>query len=421
MANDERGLRPPSLAGAPWLVRPETRAVLEAIERGGYAARVGGRAVRNALLDEPVKDIDIATTAVPEEVLRLAEAAHLKAVPTGIEHGTVTVIASHTPIEVTTLRRDIETFGRHARVTFTTDWAEDARRRDFTMNALYCSADGTIDDPLNGYPDLVSRRVRFIGDPHDRIREDYLRILRFFRFTAEYTDGQPDMPGLKASIELSAGLSDLSGERVRAEFLRLLAAPRAAETLAVMEDAGLLERVLGSRGHLELLGRVAMIEQALDRSPDSLLRLGALAAARPGAALALRDRLRLSGAEFERLARMAMPDKAFDPATPGREAKAFLYRHGSEAFTDGAILAWARSADSPRDQKRLARVTFPARWQAPSLPVRGSDVMELGVAEGPAVGRVVRAFEDWWIAEGFPTDPSMLTAALRRLATAAGS
>ena len=295
MANDDRGLRPPSLAGAPWLVRPETRAVLEAIERGGYAARVVGGAVRNALLGEPVKDIDIATTAVPEEVLRLAEAAHLKAVPTGIEHGTVTVIASHTPIEVTTLRRDIETFGRHARVTFTSDWAEDARRRDFTMNALYCGADGTIDDPLKGYPDLVSRRVRFIGEPHDRIREDYLRILRFFRFTAEYTDGLPDAPGLKASIELSDGLSGLSGERVRAELLRLLAAPRAAETLAVMNDAGLLERVLGSRGHLELLDRVAMIEQMLGRSPDALLRLGALAAARPGAALALRDRLRLSG------------------------------------------------------------------------------------------------------------------------------
>jgi poly(A) polymerase len=170
-----------------------------------------------------------------------------------------------------------------------------------------------------------------------------------------------------------------------------------------------------------MLGRVARIEQMLGRSPDSLLRLGALAAARPGAALALRDRLRLSGAEFERLARMAMPDKAFDPATPEREAKAFLYRHGSEAFSDGAILAWARSAESPRDEKRLARHTLPARWQPPSLPVRGSDVMELGVAEGPAVGRVVRAFEDWWIAEDFPTDAAKLATALRRLVATAGS
>jgi poly(A) polymerase len=325
------------------------------------------------------------------------------------------------PIEVTTLRRDIETFGRHARVTFTTDWAEDARRRDFTMNALYCAADGTIHDPLHGYPDLAERRVRFIGDPHDRIREDYLRILRFFRFTAEYTDGTPDPAGLRASVELSAGLSDLSGERIRAELLRLLAAPRTVETLAVMAEAGLIERVLGSGGDLRLLGRVAVIEEALGRSPDALLRLGALVVAHPGAALALRDHLRLSGAEFERLARMAMPDKAFDPATSEREAKAFLYRHGSEAFTDGAILAWARSADPPDDPQRLARLTLPAHWQPPSLPIRGSDVMALGVAEGPAVGRVVRAFEDWWITEDFPADAGVLTAALRRLARSAGA
>jgi poly(A) polymerase len=421
MATDERGLHPPSLAGAPWLVQQETRAVLEAIEAGGHAARIVGGAVRNALLGEPVKDIDIATTALPQEVMRLAAAAHRHAIPTGIEHGTVTVIVNHMPIEVTTLRRDIETFGRHARVTYTTDWAEDARRRDFTMNALYCRGDGTIDDPLHGFPDIAKRRVRFIGDPHDRIREDYLRILRFFRFTAEYTDGTPEAAGLRASVELGAGLSDLSGERIRAELLRLLAAPRTTETLAFMHDSGLLERVLGSPGDLKLLGRAVMIEQALDRSPDALLRLGALAAARPGAALALRDHLRLSGAEFERLARMGMPDAAFDPATPEREAKAFLYRHGTEAFTDGAILAWARSADPSSDGKRRARLTLPARWQPPPLPIRGADVMQLGVAEGPAVGRVVRAFEDWWIAEDFPEDASMLAAALRRLAKTAGT
>jgi poly(A) polymerase len=216
-------------------------------------------------------------------------------------------------------------------------------------------------------------------------------------------------------------LSDLSGERIRAELLRLLAAPRAAETLAVMDDAGFVERVLGSRGDLKLMSRVASIEQALDRSPDALLRLGALAAARPGASLALRDRLRLAGTEFERLARMAMPDKAFDPATPEREAKAFLYRHGNEAFSDGAILAWARSSDPPGHAQRLARLTLPAHWQPPPLPVRGSDVMALGVAEGPAVGRVVRAFEDWWVAEDFPTDATVLTAALRRLATTSGT
>src|SRR5262245_8517383 len=183
MAKDNRGSRPPSLAGANWLVSSETQAVLGAIAAGGFEGRVVGGAVRNALLGEPVKDVDVATTAVPQDVIRLAEAAGLRAVPTGVEHGTVTVITGHSPFEVTTLRRDVETFGRHARVAFTTDGTEDARRRDFTINALYCDADGTVHDPLAGYADLVARRVRFIGDPHDRIREDYLRILRFFRFT----------------------------------------------------------------------------------------------------------------------------------------------------------------------------------------------------------------------------------------------
>lgn len=416
MGRDNRNLRPPSLAGAEWLVREETRAVLHAIERGGFAARVVGGAVRNALLGEPVKDIDIATAAVPAEVVRLAGAAGLKAVPTGIEYGTVTVIARHTPFEVTTLRKDIETFGRHARVTFTTDWGEDARRRDFTMNALYCAADGTLHDPLGGWADLARRRVRFIGDPHDRIREDYLRILRFFRFTAEYAEGKPEPAGLKASIELKGGLDQLSGERIRGELLRLLAAPRAVATVEAMAAAQILEHVIGAPGDVGLLARVASIERALGRDTDPLLRLGALALTRPGSALALRDRLQLSNREFERLARLAIPDRAFDPAVPEQEARAFLYRHGAETFADAALLAWARSADAPGDQARRVRTALPARWQPPALPVRGADVVALGVPAGPAVGRVLAAVEDWWIGEDFPNDPAALAAALVRFA-----
>lgn len=411
--SDARDHVPPSLAGAPWLASAGVRAVIEALARGGHEARVVGGAVRNALMGQPVKDVDIATTAEPPEVIRLAEAAGLTAVPTGVSHGTVTVVANHQPIEVTTLRRDIETFGRHARVTFTTDWAEDARRRDFTINALYCDRGGTVHDPLGGYPDLADRRVRFIGDAGDRIREDYLRILRFFRFTAEYAAGPPDATGLDASIALAAGLAQLSAERIRAELLRLLAARRAVEIVAVMNDAGLIERLIGRPGDVAPFARLAAIEAALGRDPDPLLALAALAGSGPGRSLnGLDQRLRLSNAEAERLQRLALPDPAFHPDKPERAARAFLYRFGVEAFRDGVLMAWARS-EAPADSAAWReRFTLPIRWTAPTLPVRGSDLLDRGLAEGPAIGRVMRAFEDWWIAEDFPKDQFRVAHAL---------
>ena len=226
----------PSLAGADWLARHQTQAVFDALAAKGFAARAVGGAVRNALLGRPVVDIDIATPARPEQVIEAARAAGLAAVPTGLEHGTVTVIAAHVPHEVTTLREDVETHGRHATVAFTDDWAADARRRDFTINALYCSADGEVFDPLGAYGDLGARRVRFIGEARERIREDYLRILRFFRLTAEYGAGPADAEGLGACVAERDGLARLSAERVRQEMLRLLAAPRAPELVRAMQD-----------------------------------------------------------------------------------------------------------------------------------------------------------------------------------------
>ena len=415
--NDTRnGAVPPRLTGAAWLTRPEARAVFAALSGGGYEARAVGGAVRNALLGEPVRDLDIATPARPEDVMRLAKGAGLTAIPTGIEHGTVTIVSGHIGYEVTTLRRDIETFGRHARVTFTTDWAEDARRRDFTMNALYCDPGGIIHDPLQGFSDLVARRVRFIGEARDRIREDYLRILRFFRFTAEYSEDEPESHGLAACAALKDGIAQLSGERVRAELLRLLAARRAPETIAVMENSGILAAVLPGGRSLEAYNKLRAIERSLDLAADPLVGLCALAVSLPGAALALRDRLRLSNSEYERIARMAMPDPAFDPAVPEREAKAFIYRYGPEAFSDGAVVAWARSGDSSGDERRRQRLSLPARWKAPELPVRGADVLALGVPAGPDVGRVLGRFEEWWIGEDFPCHPDQLAAELARLA-----
>jgi poly(A) polymerase len=417
MAAEESGAAPSSLAGAEWLERPATRAVFEAIAAGGEEARAVGGAVRNALVGRPVMDIDIATTALPEEVLRLASNAGLHAVPTGLAHGTVTVISEHIAYEVTTLRRDVETFGRHARVTFTRDWVEDARRRDFTLNALYCNGGGTVYDPLGGWPDLLAGRVRFIGDAHARIREDYLRILRFFRFTAEYTCGAADTAGLAACIAERGGLALLSGERIRAELLRLLAAARAAEAVSAMHEGGIIELLIGRAPELRPFKKLVALEEALGRPPDAVLRLGALAVVEAGDALRLQHRLRLSREEADKLACVALRDPGFDPATPEQAAMEFLYRHGPEVYGDAGLIAWARASDPPDDAARRRRLALPERWRAPQLPVRGADVLALGVAPGPEVGRILSEVESWWVDAGFPTDEARLRAKLAESVT----
>lgn len=414
MARSEDSAGIGNLAQAEWLTRPTTRKVLDALTKDGAQARAVGGAVRNALIGIPVNDVDIATTALPEDVVQLARRAGLTAIPTGFEHGTVTVVADRTPFEVTTLRRDVETFGRHARITFTTDWREDAMRRDFTMNALYCDAEGNVIDPLGGYADLMARRVRFIGDARQRIREDYLRILRFFRFLAQYGDASaPDAEGLAATESERDGLAQLSGERIRAELLQLLAAPGVIAALRAMDGAGLIRPLIGVPGDIQTVARLAAIEEALGRMPDAVLRLAALAAS---GAPALKDRLRLSLAEAGRLADAARRDAAFDPRTDEAVARAFIYRHGPDAFVDGALLDWARSEDAAHDTARVERIGLPMRWRAPKLPVRGADVMALGVPAGPGVGRVISAFEEWWIGAGFPSDGALGRAKLEELA-----
>jgi poly(A) polymerase len=408
---------PPWLTGAGWLGRSETQAVFSALAARGSAARAVGGAVRNALAGRPVSDVDIATDARPEEVMRAAEAAGLKAVPTGLAHGTVTVVAGGYPYEVTTLRRDVETHGRHATVAFTDDWSEDARRRDFTLNALYCNADGTVFDPLGGYPDLAARRVRFIGDAGERIREDYLRILRFFRLTAEFAEGPADAEGLGASVRERAGLSTLSAERVRMEFLRLLAAPRGPEIAALMQDYGLLPAVLGAAPRPVLLARLAAIEAALGVAPDPVLRLAALAVEIPEDAERLRGRLRLSNEQATKLARGAMWREAdIGPASPEARARAWLYRYGAAAYRERVLLAWTRSGDPPDSAAWCHRLVLPQRWPPPRFPLKGADALALGVSSGPRVGEILRAVEDWWIAEDFAADESALRAKLVELA-----
>jgi poly(A) polymerase len=405
---------PPRLSDAEWLLRPATQAVFRALAARGFAARAVGGAVRNALLDRPVVDIDLATAARPEEIIAAVEGAGLAAVPTGIAHGTVTVIAGHVPYEVTTLREDVETHGRHATVAFTADWAADARRRDFTINALYCAADGEVFDPLEGYADLAQRRVRFIGDARERICEDYLRILRFFRFTAEYGEGPPDAEGLGACVAEREGLGILSAERVRQELLRLLAARRGPELVGTMQGYGLATYVLPVAPRPYLLRRLADIEGALALTPDAVLRLGALAVEIPEDADRLRDRLRLSNDEHAELARAAI-HPAIGPGAPDSSARARLYADGEAAYRQRILIAWARSGDGPDNAAWRSRYTLPERWQPPRFPLGGADIMALGVPAGPRIGELLRALEAWWIVGDFAGDEAALRVRLEEL------
>ena len=407
---------PPRLSGADWLQHTDAQAVFTALAARGFAVRAVGGAVRNALLGLPVIDVDIATTARPDDITAAAEAAGLKAVPTGIAHGTVTIVSGGRPYEVTTLRKDVETHGRHATVAFTDDWAADASRRDFTLNALYCSADGEVFDPLSGYADLAARRVRFIGEAGERIREDYLRILRFFRFSAEYGQGPPDPKALTACVRERAGLAILSGERVCQELLRLLAAPRGQVVVGWMLDYGLLPQVLGLAPRPTLLARLADLEAALGLTPDPVLRLAALGVEVPEDAEHLRDRLRLSNEDATKLTQAAMRAFAFDPAVAESAAKVQLYAHGATTYRERVLLAWIRSGDGPANDAWRRRLALPDRWQPPQFPIGGAEVMALGVPAGPRVGALLQALEDWWIAGDFTADETALRAQLSALA-----
>jgi len=405
----------PDLAGADWLTRADTRAVFDALAAKGYAARAVGGAVRNALLGRPVIDIDIATPARPDEVIAAARAAGLAVHPTGMAHGTVTIIAGHVPYEVTTLREDVEAHGRHATVAFTDDWAADARRRDFTINALYCSADGEVFDPLGGSADLAARRVRFIGQARERIREDYLRILRFFRLTADYGEGPPDREGLAACVAERDGLARLSGERVRQEMLRLLAAPRGPQLVRAMEDYGLLGFVLPAAPRPGLLARLAAIEAGLGLPADAVLRLAALVVELPEDADRLRERLRLSSEQHARLRHSAVRRPDIGPAAEDRVARAELYAHGAALYRTRVLVSWARSGHAPEDPAWQDRYALAERWQPPRFPLGGVDVVASGVPPGPRVGELLRAIEAWWIAGDFMADEMALRAKLQQM------
>jgi poly(A) polymerase len=395
------------LGDAPWLKSGPAARVLGLLNSDGEEARVVGGAVRNALLKIPLGDIDIATTALPDEVVRRAKAAGIKSVPTGIDHGTVTLVVEGQPFEVTTLREDTETFGRKAKVAFGRDWAADARRRDFTINGLSVDADGVVHDHVGGLEDIAARRVRFIGDPNDRITEDYLRILRFFRIHAAYGAGEPDRAGYLACIAGRAGLASLSAERMRMEMLKLMVADGAAGAILAMADSGLLLSILGGVAYTGPFAAMIAAERLLGLKPDAVRRLGALAVAVTEDARRVATRLRLSNAETKALDsmghrwwRLAGMDEA--------RARRLIYRLGAERYRDRLLLAWARAGGNTDAARWRELATLPERWSAPKFPLKAADFIARGIAEGPALGHVLTLAEDAWLAANFPLDDAAL-------------
>jgi len=401
------------LAAAGWLRSGAVKELLARLDRDGEEARVVGGAVRNALLDLAVSEVDVATTAVPDEVIRRVAAAGWKAIPTGIEHGTVTVVIGGAPFEVTTLRQDVETFGRKAKVVFGRDWIADAQRRDFTVNALSASADGTVYDYVGGLADIAARRVRFIGDPAKRIAEDYLRILRFFRFHAWYGAGTPDPDGLHACIAAREGLATLSRERVRMELLKLMLAPHATPALAVMAEAGLLGAVLGGVPLLASYENTVKAEAAMGLPGDAVRRLGALGVLVEEDAQRLAERLRLANAEADRLEALQHWWRV-SPANSDLAARALLYHLGPESFVDRVLIAWSRSPAGAADRAWRELASLPQRWTAPDFPLKAADLISRGIAAGPELGATLRLAEEFWIEADFPLDrPALETLADR--------
>ncbi len=396
----------PSLQAHEMLQTSGLPEVFSAIAKAGGEARIVGGAVRNALLGEPVQDIDIATDLLPEQVVAAAKRAHLKAVPTGIDHGTVTIVSHNRGFEVTTLRHDVETDGRRATVAYTDDWAADAARRDFTLNALYCDRHGKVHDPLGGYADLKSRNIRFVGDPVARITEDYLRILRFFRFFAQYGDGPADKDALAACNRLRDGLKQLSRERIGQEMRKLLMAKRAVCAVRLMNQTGVGMALFNTDVDADSLECVVAIDAAHELAPDYALRL---AACLPLEANVLGGLLRLPKVEERAIA--AMRD-CMPPASGLRdnERKVVLYRTGAETWRRVVRLGWARSDAGNDDAGWLGLLQLPDEWAIPTLPVTGADIVAAGVPAGPNVGETLRGLEDWWMAGGFTATKQELLA-----------
>ncbi|MGH6932785.1 MAG: CCA tRNA nucleotidyltransferase [Dongiaceae bacterium] len=407
----------------PWMTAPETAAVMAALASAGGEARFVGGCVRDAVLGRAVADIDIATHEPPERVMNLLKRARIKVVPTGIKHGTVTAVVGHQHFEITTLRRDVETYGRRAKVEYTNDWTADAARRDFTMNAIFCAADGTLHDPFGGIADLKARKVRFVGEAEARIREDVLRLLRFFRFQAHYGSPPPDPSALAACRKLAHLLPTLSGERVAGETLKLLRAADPAGIVELMRDDGVLRHYLPEATNTARLRALVAIEGSAPRElvgrVDPIRRLAALLDGKAENAEAVARRLRFSNVERERLTGLA-DGAAVTPDLSQPARHRLVYRLGGGRFRDRALVGWAAAVNGGKPERHAGDAWLDllgsAGWEAPPFPLKGRDAVRLGVAPGPDVGRLVEQVEEWWIAGDFQADRAACIEKLKELA-----
>lgn len=405
-----------SIAHAPWLKAKETQALIAALEAARpNGSRFVGGCVRNTLMGREVDDIDIATQLTPDQVTEVCAKAGFAAHPTGIEHGTVTVVVKGKPFEVTTLRRDVSTDGRRATVAFTESWEEDAQRRDFRINALYADAQGAILDPTGGgLDDARAGRVIFIGDARQRIKEDYLRILRFFRFNAWYAKTPIDPQGLHACADLVAGLDQLSVERIWKEVKKLLAAPDPRAAWEGMSAIEVRARALPEMANETRLDALVALEADLMLPVDPLTRVAA-ALADQESARALARRLKLSNEERERLVAALGDDVKITSYMSLREMRRAIYSIGNEPFRDRVMLAWA-GAGGGKAQHWRALLAHAQMWTPPKLPLSGDEVMAAGVPPGPKVGQVLREVEDWWIDADFPDDKLSVIERLKAVA-----
>ncbi len=405
-----------SITHAAWLKAPETQKLIAALEaqRPGGSRFVGG-CVRNTLIGAPVDDLDIATQLTPPETIAVAAKAGFAAHPTGIEHGTITVVVNHKPFEITTLRRDVSTDGRRATVAFTESWEEDAQRRDFRMNALYADASGAIHDPTGGgLDDARAGRVIFIGDAATRIKEDYLRILRFFRFNAWYARTPIDPAGLQACADLVAGLDTLSVERVWKEAKKLLGAPDPRASWEGMSAIEVRARALPEINNTPRLRTLMGLEADLMLPVDAMTRIAA-ALEDQESAKALARRLKLSNEERDRLVAALGDDVKITSYMSLREMRRAIYKLGNEAFRDRVMLAWA-AAGNDKAQAWRALVAHAMMWTPPKLPLTGDEIMSAGVPAGPKVGIIMREVEDWWIDADFPDDKLSVIERLKAVA-----
>jgi poly(A) polymerase len=400
---------------------PAADIILELSGKGAAARFIGG-CVRDAIVGRSVSDIDLATDAVPDRVVEILGGAGIRTEPTGIEHGTVTAIVRDRPYQITTLRRDVETDGRRAVVSFTTDWAEDAGRRDFTINALSADADGSVYDYVDGLADLAAGRVRFIGAAAERVAEDYLRILRFFRFHAGYASGAPDEEALAACRAAAARIDDLSGERIWLELSRILLIDPPGTVFQMMEKAGVLGRLIPIARKIDRLTALAALEGMIGLDADPIRRLAALIEPTRREASQVAARLRLGRIDTDRLDSLTANRGQCSPDMSEAVLRRSLYRVRTRHFRDLLLLDWSEAI--VRDRAAAMRTAdgwkkildYAQAWEQPELPVSGEDVMGFGVPEGPAVGEMLEAIEEWWLERAFKPDREACLDRLRLLA-----